>query len=243
MRRYDPNDTATLRREVRAADDDLIDATVTFTLTLPDGTAATLGEVKRLSTGVYGVDPYPLTDYGLYSYTSLAAGDQVADPAHRGQFYVADDDDRLPPLASRDRLARKLGYLDGTFPSTEESVRADDMLNDASELIRDIANKTWANAETGALEAIPRRVVSICLASAARGFGNPEALTQRSIGDSLKSFDRSGLDGGEAIYLTEEEKKAIIRAAAGTASSMNVVTLVSPYNGTYLDDDDQVVWA
>lgn len=129
----------------------------------------------------------------------------------------------LAPLAPLERLAGRLGYT----PEGAEAIRAADLLADASDLILDEAGA--AGAEWGDTLAVPRRVAAICVDVAYRAFVNPEALGQRSIGDSSKSYDRAGLQGGEALYLTDEERKAVKRACGG--SGLRAVTLVSPYSG------------
>lgn len=131
----------------------------------------------------------------------------------------------LPPLASPEQLADRLGYT----PDGDEAVRAEALLVDASELIRDEAEEDWVDANDE-LKDVPRRVEKVCLAVAYRAFTNPEALTQRSIGDSSKAYDRTRREGGEAVYLTEVEKDAIHKAAA--KSSFTAVTMVSPWSGT-----------
>lgn len=130
----------------------------------------------------------------------------------------------LPPLATLEQLAVRLGYL----PEGTEADRANGLLVDASELIRDEADVTWVN-DQGALVDVPRRVVTICVDVAHRAFVNPEGLNQRSIGDSSKSYDRAGREGGEAVYLTKTEAKAVRKAAA--AGTFRAVTLVSPWAG------------
>jgi hypothetical protein len=144
-----------------------------------------------------------------------------------------DDDDTLPPLASLESLVRKLGTTVDDLPPGEAE-RGQHLLEEASELIRDVADKTWIDDVTGDVSAVPRRVRMICIASAFRAFTNPEALTQRTIGDSSKSFDRAKREGGEAVYLTDSEKKAI-QGAAGT-SGMVQVTMISPYDAGTLAD-------
>ncbi|HEX6685758.1 MAG TPA: hypothetical protein VF062_23485 [Candidatus Limnocylindrales bacterium] len=134
----------------------------------------------------------------------------------------------LPPLATAEQLAVRLGYAGGDFPTQAEASRAEALLVEASELIRDEADEEWVDANNE-LEDVPRRVEKICLAVASRAFMNPEALTQRGIGDSTKSYDRSRREGGEAVYLTEAEKESI-RKAAGS-SSFTAVTMVSPWSG------------
>jgi hypothetical protein len=134
----------------------------------------------------------------------------------------------LPPLATAAQLAVRLGYGEAGFPTEAETDRAEALLVEASELIRDEAGKTWVDGG-GQLDGVPSRVEKICLAAASRAFTNPEALTQRTIADSSKSFDRSGREGGEDVYLTDAEERAVRKAAGG--SSFRAVTLESPYSG------------
>ncbi len=226
MRQYELDDTVSLRHEVRDADDVLVSATVTATITAPDGTIET-PTMTASSTGIYD-GAYAATQYGPYRGRYDVTG-PISD-VKAFQFYVADPEIDLPPLGSFDRLVSKLGYR----PEGEERGRAERLLGEASELIRDVAGKTWTDEVTGALVGVPVRVANICVAAAFRAFGNPEALSQRSIGDSSKSYDRTGREGGEDVYLTEAEEKSCRRAASN--SSMISVTLVSPYNtGTVLD--------
>lgn len=121
----------------------------------------------------------------------------------------------------------------GGTPTGTELTRATALLVDVSEEIRDVAGATWLNDAGDAVEDVPHRVQSIARAAVLRAFDNPEGLSQRSIGDSSKSYDRTGREGGEVVYLTRGEEKAIRRAATG--SSFAAQTLVSPYNGTEAD--------
>ncbi len=130
-----------------------------------------------------------------------------------------------PPLADLTSLVKKIGYT----PTGDEATRATDCLVEASELIRDVAEKTWLNDAGDAVVDVPPRVVRICIAAAYRGFDNAQAYSQRSLGDSYKSWDRAGREGGEAVYLTADEERSVIKAAAG--SSFVVATMVSPFSG------------
>jgi len=232
MRQYEFGDEVGLRHEVRNLDDELIDATVAFSVTPPSGVVASITP-DHSGTGLYDV-AVPADEYGPWTFTWTVSG-TVTD-VEIGQFYIADPVSDVPPLAPFGRLVKKLGYT----PVDAERDRAESLLVEASELIRDVAGKTWLDADN-ALEGVPVRIANICVAVAFRAFGNPEALTQRSIGDSSKSFDRTSREGGEDVYLTKAEEAAIHRAA-GT-SSLVAVTLVSPYNGTYTDDAGDLVWA
>ncbi|MEV2236695.1 hypothetical protein [Micromonospora sp. NPDC049891] len=130
-----------------------------------------------------------------------------------------------PPLATLGQLGKKIGYT----PTGGEADRAEGLLAEASELIRDVAGRTWLNDAGDAVVDVPHRVQNICVAAAFRAFTNPEALNQRTLGDSAKSYDRTGREGGEDVYLTTSEERSVRKAAAG--SSFVSVTLVSPYGG------------
>jgi hypothetical protein len=238
MRRYDLGDAASLRREPRNPDGQIPDnITVTFSVVKPSGQVYTPPVVPNEDVdGAFDVTipGSELDEYGPYDFAWAVAGD-VTDVS-TGQFYVGEPESALPPLASFEQLCRKLGYT----PSDSERDRAEHLLDEASELIRDVAGQTWTD-DDGALDGVPRRVGLICVAAAYRAFTNPEGLTQRSIGDSSKSYDRNGVDGGEDVYLTPAEEKTI-RGAAGM-SSLTVVTLVSPYSADAGLVDDDIVWA
>jgi hypothetical protein len=131
-------------------------------------------------------------------------------------------------------LARKLGALPDDFDEVERT-RGEYLLDEASEVIRDLAGKTWLTT-TNALDSVPRAVARVCVAAAARAFENPHGLVQRSIGDSSKSYDRSKREGGEIVYLTDSEERTVLKAAG--VSTFVAVTLTSPYSS----DLDLTVW-
>jgi hypothetical protein len=226
MRQYELGDTVDLQHRIEDVDGELVDATAVLTITLPDGTE----DEPAVTSGGTGVRDaaFDATQYGPHTFVWTVSG--AVNDVTRGQFYVADGDDELPPLISFALLGRKLGYT----PEGEERLRAESILFETSSLIRDVAETTWVNETTNALLPVPHRIRQIALSVAYRAFTNPEALSQRTIGDSSKSFDRAGLDGGEAVYLTDAEEKAV-QKAAGT-SGMTVVTLESPYSGGSLAD-------
>lgn len=136
-----------------------------------------------------------------------------------------------PTLATIGKLIEKIGYE--PTPASEMT-RATDCLVEASELIRDEAGITWLNAGGTAVENVPPRVERICIAAAFRGFDNSKALSQRSLGDSSQSWDRVGVEGGAGVYLTPSERRAVVKAAAG--SVLSTITLVTPYSGDVTDD-------
>jgi hypothetical protein len=226
MRRFDLGDPVPLR--YTATDPDTgapVAVSGGLVLTKPDGTSYT-GVPSSGGTGIIDVviPAVEAAQLGRYAYTWTITGG--LDDIERAYFYVAAAEDEAPPLASFGMLARKLGALPEDFDEVERN-RGEDLLAEASELIRDLAGKTWLTA-TNALDAVPRRVASICVAAAARAFENPHGLVQRSIGDSSKLYDRSNREGGEVVYLTDAEERAVLKAAG--VSTFVAVTLVSPYS-------------
>jgi len=229
MQRYDPGDSANLRRIVEDPDGVPTDSTTTFEYLAPGADDPATASVTHNGTGIYDAT---ITDLalGVYEYTWTTTG--VIEDVKTGRFYVAPALDEAPPLAPFELLARALGAVPDDFLD-EERDRAEGLLDEASELIRDVAGKTWLDPDTGIPTGVPRRVARICVAAAKRGFENPEGLAQRTIGDSSKSYDRAGREGGEAVYLTAEEESAILKAAG--LSGFQSVTLVSAYSGDLLD--------
>lgn len=235
MQRFDLGDSIPLGITVTDPDTEApVIVSGTFAFTRPDGTAGTATPTSG-GTGVLHVT-IPAADasqLGRYTYAwSISGG--VSDE-ETGYFYIAAAEDEAPPLASFGMLARKLGALPDDFDETERA-RGEALLDEASELIRDVAEKTWLTS-ANALDNVPRRVATVCVAVAARAFENPHGLVQRSLGDSSKSYDRSKREGGEIVYLTEAEERAV-RKAAGI-STFVAVTLTSPYSA----DADEDVWA
>jgi hypothetical protein len=232
MRRFDLGDPIPLRYVATDPDTGApVGIAGTLVLTKPSG--ATYAPTPTSGgTGILDV-VIPAAEAnvsGRYAYVwTITSG--VLD-TEDGYFYVAAAEDEAPPLASFGMLARKLGALPEDFDEVERE-RGEYLLDEASELIRDVAAKTWLT-DANALDSVPRRVARICVAAAARAFENPHGLTQRSIGDSSKSYDRTNREGGEVVYLTDQEERDI-RKAAGI-SSFVAVTLVSPYSSDAAGD-------
>lgn len=231
MRRFDLGDPPGLRYEATDDDGNPVAITGTFVLTKPDGTTYN-GTPVSAGTGILDVvvPAAEATQLGRYSYVwGISGGVNDDEP---GYFYVAAAEDEAPPLASFGMLARKLGALPEDFDEAERT-RGEFLLDEASELIRTVAGKTYLTT-TNALDNVPRRIARICVAAAARAFDNPHALSQRTIGDRTTSYDRAGREGGEAVYLTSQEEEDV-RKAAGVTSFASI-TMTSPYSAdTALD--------
>jgi hypothetical protein len=237
VQRFDLGDPVPLRYE--ATDPETGAGVVisgTIVITKPDGTTYD-GVTASGGTGIIDVSvpAAEASQLGRYKYEwSISGG---LNDTEIGYFYVAAAEDEAPPLASFGMLARKLGALAEDFDEVERA-RGEYLLDEASELIRDIAGKTWLTT-ANALDAVPRAVARVCVAAAARAFENPHGLTQRSIGDSSKSYDRSKREGGEIVYLTDAEERTVLKAAG--VSTFVAVTLTSPYSSDVaLDVWDEV---
>lgn len=229
MRQYSADSSVALRLELYDTGGELADADVSITITDPSGDPVT-ATVTRVDTGLYDavVEGPDVDELGVWNFRWQTTG--AVDYSASGQFYVSDPENDLPPLAPFSKLVRKLGYA----PEGAERDRAEHLLNEASELIREKAEKTWTD-DDGALTEIPRRIVLICVAVAFRAFGNPEGLTQRQIGDGSKSYDRTKREGGEDIYLTKAELDDVVRLGAATGSSFFSATMTSDLFGATLD--------
>ena len=137
-----------------------------------------------------------------------------------------------PTLAEITKLTDKIGYV----PVDAEYVRALDCLVEASELVRDAADEDWLNTAGTAVVEVPPVVERIVVAAAYRGFDNPRGLSQRTVGDDSRSWDRAGVGGQLGVFLTDRER-AQARRAAGSATVVSV-TLVTPFSG---DDETGLV--
>jgi hypothetical protein len=93
-----------------------------------------------------------------------------------------------------------------------ELSRVEALLEDASDLVRDVAGKTWIDPVTGLLEPVPGTVRATVLRMVERAVRNPEGFSAESAGDY--SYQRTGVQPG--IYVTEGEERAIRRAIGKT---------------------------
>lgn len=104
----------------------------------------------------------------------------------------------LPPLADVNDLSIWIGE---SISTASEIDRANLALRFASALVRKEARRTWVD-EAGDLEAVPDDVQLVTLASAARGFTNPDGI----IDESLDDWRGRRLDEAAGFALTEAEK-------------------------------------
>ena len=111
----------------------------------------------------------------------------------------------------------------GDTLSGADVIRAEALLDDASVLVRDVADEPdWDDVSA------PARAVQIVLAVALRAYNNPDGLINERLGDASWGWWHGTQPG---VYLTKDEADALRRLGD---MSMRVVTNVTPFNA---DDD------
>ena len=125
-------------------------------------------------------------------------------------------------LVDIERLESLVGTLSG-----DAAVRANELLTQASNMVREFGLSSWTSAN------VPPRAADIALQATYRVYTNPDGAAQKSVGDVSVSYSRAGLQGS-AVYLTKDEKRALRRLAGRGTST---VTLVSPYSGDEEEDE------
>lgn len=115
----------------------------------------------------------------------------------------------LPLLAPVSGLEIRLGLTAGTL-SGADLARAEAALGDVSALIRDEARTNWIDPTDPTAVVTPDQVVTVVYQAVQRKYGNPDDLIQENLGRDYASA-RSTV----GIYLTDEEKRIVRRAAAG----------------------------
>lgn len=123
--------------------------------------------------------------------------------------------DTLPPLAEVDDLLLRLGRE--AFGDLEEA-RAEAVLNDASEFVREESGSLWLDPLDLTKVKAPRIVQVITVRVAERATRNPEGFSSESAGDY--SYQRNGAVGEGGLYLTERELK-MLRKAGGKTGMWN----------------------
>lgn len=117
----------------------------------------------------------------------------------------------LPSLATVDDLATR---LPGGIAAADED-RAQLVLDDVSTLIRAEVETDWVD-DAGALSGVPDVVVTVCLAAARRAWTNPNGVLSETIGSYSYRLPDAAVAPG--VFLTDEEKR-LIRRAAGTVDA------------------------
>lgn len=145
--------------------------------------------------------------------------------------------DLLPALASADDLVRRLSR---EFNDVELE-RAEAVLEDASDFVREESRRDWLKRDTtGAVvvpyeNVAPRIVRTITLRVAERAIRNPEGFSSESAGDY--SYQRNGATGEGGLYLTERELKILLRAGGSSGVWTQPITRGEPYDSTvWLED-------
>lgn len=129
----------------------------------------------------------------------------------------------LPPLTTLSELEVRTGTQD-------EAARAEAVLIDASNLVRDEAGKTWVD-DAGAVSGVPDMIVTLVLKVSKRALDNPTGLTAETYPEY--AWRKDGAEDG--VYLTDKECK-IVRRLAGRTGLWTQPT-------TRRSCDDDTVWA
>jgi hypothetical protein len=141
--------------------------------------------------------------------------------------------DTLPPLAEVSDLEKR---LERTFSDGAETERAEAVLDDASELVREASGKDWVNPDDPSAITAPRIVRLITLRVAERAVRNPEGFSSESAGDY--SYQRNGLTDSGGLYLTDQEREMLRRAAGKNGLWTQRITRGEAWHSTvWLDDN------
>jgi hypothetical protein len=114
-------------------------------------------------------------------------------------------------LATVDQLQARLGT--GELEPTDLA-RAEAVLEDASQVVRDVAKQPDWDDQT-----VPAGAVQIVLAVSVRAFRNPDGLTRQRLGDAEWGYYRGAEPG---VYLTEQEMDRLTSTL--TSSGFRVMT-------------------
>ena len=133
----------------------------------------------------------------------------------------------LPSLATVDELAARLP--DGIDSADED--RAQLLLDDVSALARAEVETDWVD-DANALSGVPAVVVTVVLAAARRAWLNPSGFVSETIG----SYTYRLADGaaGSGVFLTDEEKRLIRRAAGTVDAGVSSVELNSEIGSDWI---------
>lgn len=128
------------------------------------------------------------------------------------------------PLCGVEEMSARLGL---TLTGVEQQ-RALAALQDASALVRSVAEADFLD-DHGELEApIPDVVVQVTLAAALRAYRNPDGVQRAQTADVSVTYRAEG--AGDAIFLTTQERRSIRRAMGiGGVVSVPLESAYPPY--------------
>lgn len=129
----------------------------------------------------------------------------------------------LPNLAPVSALEKRLGVEIGSLSGTD-LVRAESALEDVSALVREEAGKTWVAGDPPVLGEVPGSVLAVVYAAALRAYRNPDGYVSENVGQGAYTWSTSQ-EGANGVFLTEQEKRVVRKAASGGSS---VYTLRTP---------------
>lgn len=130
----------------------------------------------------------------------------------------------LPPLATLDELEVRIG-------PQEDEARAEAVLVDASNLIRDEAGKTWLDELE--VSTAPDMIVTLALKVAARAIENPSGYTSETYPEY--AWRKDGAEDG--VYLTDKECRIVRRIAGKNGLWTQPLTRLDAGSDTLFVDD------
>lgn len=125
----------------------------------------------------------------------------------------------IPALATQEDFEARLG----SRVSGSDELRALSLLDDASDLVREVAGRSYLD-DNGSLLAVPHTVMRVTVAAALRAFQNPGGFTSETLNGY--TYQRRDDAATSSVYLTETEVADITRAVtAPVATHPGVGTL------------------
>jgi hypothetical protein len=135
----------------------------------------------------------------------------------------------LPPFATVQDLEVRLGVVVGSL-SGLDLARAQANLDDASAIIREVANTDWVDVDGVTLTA-PPVVAVVCRTAALRAYNNPNGYTSETIGDYGYQLSQKNTE----VYLTDSEALTVRRAADAKTGGAYSVRTPAPFDQPYVD--------
>lgn len=128
----------------------------------------------------------------------------------------------LAALGTVADLENRLGVEPGSIEGNDFT-RAESALADASTLVRAEAGVPWVDAD--GVPYAPDVVVTVVVKAAIRGYRNPDGVGSESYGGA---YFYNYAPGETSIYLTDEEKEIVRRAARTSATWSGTGTIRTP---------------
>lgn len=118
----------------------------------------------------------------------------------------------LPSLATVEDMEARIGHA---ITDADERTRAQSLLDDASALVRFVANVTWMTTdEPPVLGPVPDHIVTLTVGAALRGWYNPAGIESAQLGAVSVRY------GGAWLTASEREQLAGLNRGKGLQQQM-----------------------